>query len=120
MTSLLLAAPLFYVKPIPETEIRILGTVSSVRQERSSLVTNAPALATEGVIESESEENWDRDVEESKRDVSLEELLTDDSRRREKRINKDKKSVEVKAHIKKPARAQKKSVNSTPTSTLGE
>lgn len=108
-------APLFYVKRIPETEIQILGTVSSVRQERSSSVTNAPVLA-KSVIK--TKDNHDKNVEETKRDVSLEELLTDDSRKREKRIDKDKKNVEGETQIQKPARANKNSVNSSPTSTL--
>ena len=108
---------MFYVKPIPETEIQILGTISSVRQERSSFVTGAPALA-ESVIK--TEDIQDKNVEETKRDVSLEELLTDDSRKREKRINKDKKSVEGETQLKKLARTQKKSVNSSPTSTVGK
>ncbi|PFX18014.1 uncharacterized protein LOC111340085 [Stylophora pistillata] len=108
-------APLFYVKPIPETEIQILGTISSVWQERSSFVTGAPALA-ESVIKTENIQ--DKNVEETKRDVSLEELLTDDSRKREKRINKDKKSVDGETRLKKLARTQKKSVNSSPTSTV--
>lgn len=38
--------------------------------------------------------NYDKNVEEIKRDVSFEELLIDDSWKREKRIDKDKKSVE--------------------------
>lgn len=116
-SNVLLAAPLFYVKRIPETEIQILGTVSSVRQERSSSVTNAPVLA-KSVIETKG--NHDKNVEETKRDVSLEELLTDESRKREKRIDKDKKSVEGETQIQKPARANKNSVNSSPTSTLGK
>lgn len=125
MFFLLLAVPLFYVKRIPEPEIRILGTIGSLRQERSSLVTNAPILEksvieSEASIEPESEERADKNVEESKRDVSLEELLTDDSQKREKRINKDKKSVEIENRMKTSVRTHKKSVHSTPTSSLGE
>ncbi|RMX44640.1 hypothetical protein pdam_00002704 [Pocillopora damicornis] len=67
-SNVLLAAPLFYVKRIPETEIQILGTVSSVRQERSSSVTNAPVLA-KSVIE--TKDNHDKNVEETKRDLLI-------------------------------------------------
>ena len=96
-----------------------------MRQERSSLVTNAPTLAksvigSETPIESDSDEVLDRNVEESKRDVSLEELLNGDSQGRQKRINKDKKSVQIETRIKNFSRTHKKSLHSTPTSTLGE
>jgi len=111
-------APLYYVKRIPEAEIRILGTVESQRQERSSPVTYAPQLE-KITIESETaiapERNSEGNVEESKRDVSLEELLNDDSKKREKRKNKDKKSIESENHIKTRFRSQKKSVHSTST-----
>ena len=114
----ILAAPLYYVKRIPEAEIRILGTVESQRQERSSPVTYAPQLE-KTTIESETaiapERISEGNVEESKRDVSLEELLNDDSKKREKRKNKDKKSIENENHIKTRFRSQKKSVHSTST-----
>ena len=114
----ILAAPLYYVKRIPEAEIHILGTVESQRQERSSPVTYAPQLE-KTTIESETaiapERNSEGNVEESKRDVSLEELLNDDSKKREKRKNKDKKSIESENHIKTRFRSQKKSVHSTST-----
>ena len=120
-----LAAPLYYVKRIPETEIRILGTVGNVRQERSSLVTNVPALTKnvngpEASIEPGSDINLGKNVEESKRDVSLEELLNDNSQNRQKRINKDKKSVEIKSRINSSVRTRKKSLHSAPSSSLGE
>ncbi|KAL9984820.1 hypothetical protein ACROYT_G007155 [Oculina patagonica] len=116
-------APVYYVKRIPETEIKIVGIVGNVRQERSSLVTNAPPLAknfigSETSIEPEFDENLDKNVEESKRDVSLEELLNDNSQNRQKRINKDKKSVEKETRIKNFSRTHKKSLHSTPTSSL--
>lgn len=121
MIFLLLAAPVYYVKRIPDTEIRILGTVGNVRQERSSLVPNSSALAksvieSETSIEPELDETLGKNVEESKRDVSLEELLNDNSQKRNKRINKDKKSVEKDTRIKNFPRTHKKSLHST----LGE
>lgn len=119
MLFLSLAAPVYYVKRIPDTEIRILGTVGNVRQERSSLVTRAPGLvigSAETSIESEFDKTLGKNVEESKRDVSLEELLNDNSQKRNKRINKDKKSVEKDTRLKKFPRTHKKSLHST----LGE
>lgn len=103
-------APLFYVKRIPETEIQILGTVDSLRQEKRSPVTNSPFL-DKSVTEIEKpippEKTSEGNVEESKRDVSLEELLTDDSKKREKRKNKDKKSIQGKSRIKATVRPRK-------------
>ena len=114
-----LAAPLFYVKRIPEPEVRILGTVESVRQERSSPVTYAPPLEKTAIgseVSIDPKENSEQNVEESKRDVSLEELLAaDDNKKREKRINKDKKSVEKDSRIKTVVRSHKKSVHSRAT-----
>ena len=112
---LLPAAPIYYVKRIPDTEIRILGTVGNVRQERSSLVTSSPGLVIESEksMEPESDKNLNKNVEESKRDVSLEELLNDNSQKRNKRINKDKKSVEKGTGIKKYPRTHNKSLHST-------
>lgn len=108
---------MLYIKRIPEAEIRILGTVASFRQERSPPVTAVPIL--DKSIESEQaiepEENSEENVEQSKRDVSLEELLNDDSKKREKRKNKDKKSVKEGYYIKTIARSRKKSVHSRAT-----
>lgn len=119
-------APVYYVKRIPDTEIRILGTVGNVRQERSSLVTSSPGLVIESEksIEPESDKTLDKNVEESKRDVSLEELLNDNSQKRNKRINKDKKSVEKDTGIKKSPRTHNKSLHSAqelkwPSGTYG-
>ena len=116
MIFLLLAAPVYYVKRIPDTEIRILGTVGNVRQERSSLVTSSPGLLieSEASIDPASVKTLNNNVEESKRDVSLEELLNDNSQKRNKRINKDKKSVEKDTRLKKSPRTSKKSLPSTP------
>ena len=113
MIFFLLAAPVYYVERIPDTEIRILGTVGNVRQERSSLVTSSPALVIESEtsIETQSDRTVSKNVEESK---SLEELLNDDSQNRNNRINKDKKSVDTR--IKKFPRTHKKPLHST----LGE
>ena len=109
---------MLYIKRIPEAEIRIVGTVASFRQERSPPVTAVPLL-DKSVIESEQaiepEENSEENVEQSKRDVSLEELLNDDSKKREKRKNKDKKSVKEGHYIKTIARSRKKSVHSRAT-----
>lgn len=109
---------MFYVKRIPETEIQILGTVESLRQEKRSPVTNSPFL-DKSVTETEKpippEKTSEGNVEESKRDVSLEELLTDDSKKREKRKNKDKKSVQEKSRIKATVPARKKEVHSRST-----
>ena len=118
MIFLLLAAPVYYVERIPDTEIRILGTVGNVRQERSSLVTSSPALVIESEtsIETQSDRTVSINVEESKRDVNLDELLNDNSQNRNNRINKDKKSVEKDTRIKKFPRTHKKSLHST----LGE
>ena len=64
---------MYYVERIPDTEIRILGTVGNVRQERSSLVTSSSALVIESEtsIETQSDRTVSKNVEESKRDVSL-------------------------------------------------
>lgn len=59
-------------------------------------------------------------MEESKRDVSLEELLNDNSQNRQKRINKDKKSIEIESRINSSVRTHKKSLHSTPSSSLSE
>ena len=96
-----------------------------MRQERSSLVTNVPALTKnvngpEASIEPGSDINLGKNVEESKRDVSLEELLNDNSQNRQKRINKDKKSVEIESRINNSVRTHKKSLHSAPSSSLGE
>ena len=112
---------MLYIKRIPEAEIRILGTVASFRQERSPPVTAVPIL-DKRVIESEqsieAEENSEENVEQSKRDVSLEELLNDDSKKREKRKNKDKKSVKEGYYIKTIARSRKKSAHSRTTGEI--
>ena len=115
---LLPAAPVYYVKRIPDTEIRILGTVGNLRQERSSLVTSSPGVVIESEksIEPESDKTLNKNVEESKRDVSLEELLNDNSQKRNKRINKDKNSVEKDTTTKQSPRTHDKSLHST----LGE
>lgn len=114
MIFLLPAAPVYYVKRIPDTEIRILGTFGNVRQERSSLVTSSPGLVIESEksIEPESDKTLDKNVEESKRDVSLEELLNDNSQKRNIRINKDEKSFEKDTGIKKSPRTHSKSRHS--------
>ncbi|KAM7452633.1 hypothetical protein ABFA07_000282 [Porites harrisoni] len=108
-------APIFYIKRIPDTEIRIIGTVASLRQERSPESTNAPpvsdfVISSETAIKSERT-NSERNVEESKRDVSLEELLSDGS----KEGNKNKKSVEGENHLKTRIKSQKNSFSSTAT-----
>ena len=92
--------------------------MGNVRQERSSLVTSSPGLLNESQksIDPESEKTFNKNMEESKRDVSLEELLNDNSQNRKKRINKDKKSVEKDTNIKTSPRTHKKSLHST----LGE
>ncbi|XP_068708333.1 uncharacterized protein [Montipora foliosa] len=91
-------APLLYVKPIPQAEIRILGTVDSpLRLERStSVVTESPALNSSVIETAEAKEIAQKSkgsVEESKRDVGREEILDNNGNKREKRKNKDKKSV---------------------------
>ena len=108
-------APIFYIKRIPDAEIRIIGTVASLRQERSPESTNAPpvsgfVISSETAIKSERTDS-ERNVEESKRDVSLEELLSDGS----KEGNKNKKSVERDNHFKTRIKSHKKSVSSTAT-----
>ena len=108
-------APIFYVKRIPDAEIRIIGTVASLRQERSPESTNAPpvsdfVISSETAIKSERTDS-ERNVEESKRDVSLEELLSDGS----KEGNKNKKSIEGENHLKTRIKSQKKSFSSTAT-----
>ena len=116
--SLIIVAPLFYVKRIPDAEIRIIGTVANLREERSPAVTNAPPLEKSD-IESETaiepERHLEENFEESKRDVSLEELLSDGSQKRNKRIDKNDKNVERDNHIKTTVRSQKKSMHSTTT-----
>ena len=90
-----------------------------MRQERSSLVTRAPGLvigSAETSIEPEFDKTLGKNVEESKRDVSLEDLLNDNSQNRNERINKDKKSVEKDTRLKTFPRTHKKSLHST----LGE
>ena len=106
-------APIFYIRRIPDTEIRIIGTVASLRQERSPESTSAPpvsdfVISSETAIKSERTDS-ERNVEESKRDVSLEELLSDGS----KEGNKNKKSVEGENHTR--IKSQKKSFSSTAT-----
>ena len=100
-------APIFYIKRIPDTEIRIIGTVASLRQERSPESTNAPpvsdfVISSETAIKSERTDS-ERNVEESKRDVSLEELLSDGS----KEGNKNEKSIEGENHLKTRIKSQK-------------
>lgn len=107
-------APLFYIKRA-DAEIRIIGTVASLRQERSPESTNAPPV-TGFVIKSETtfkseRTDSERNVEESKRDVSLEELLSDGS----KEGNTNKKSVERNNHLKTRIKSQRKSVASIAT-----
>ena len=113
--SLFFLAPIFYIKRIPDAEIRIIGTVASLRQERSPESTNAPpvsdfVISSETAIKSERTD-LERNVEESKRDVSLEELLSDGS----KEGNKNKKSIEGENHLKTRIKSQKKSFSSTAT-----
>ena len=65
-------------------------------------------------IDPASSKALNKNGEESKRDVSLEELLNDNSQKRNRRINEDKKSVEKDTRIKKSPRTNKKSLHSTP------
>ena len=101
---------IFLLLGIPGTKICILGNVGNVRQERRSLVTSSPGLfiESEKSIEPESDKTLDKNVEESKRDVSLEELLNDNSQKRNIRINKDEKSLEKDTGIKKSPRTHNK------------
>ena len=87
-----------------------------MRQERSSLVNSSPGLVIESEtsIDPASSKTLNKNVEESKRDVSLEELLNDNSEKRKKRINEDEKSVGKDTRITKSPRTHKKSLHSTP------
>lgn len=92
-------APLFYVKRIPQAEIRILGTVdSSLRLERSSLEIDESPIFNKSIIKStkvnQSVHKSKGNVEESRRDVSLEEISADKGKKREKRKYNYRKIVE--------------------------
>lgn len=92
-------APLFYVKRIPQAEIRIIGTVDSpLRLERSSLEIDESPIFNKSIIKStkvnQSVHNSKGNVEESRRDVSLEEISADKGKKREKRKYNDRKTVE--------------------------
>ena len=92
-------APLFYVKRIPQAEIRVLGTVDSpLRLERSSLEIDESPIFNKSIIKStkvnQSVHHSKGNVEEAKRDVSLEEISADKGKKREKRKYNDRKIVE--------------------------
>lgn len=87
------------MKRIPQAEIRILGTIDSpLRLERSSLEIDESPLFNKSITKSTNVNqpinNSKGKVEESKRDVSLDEISADKGKKREKRKYNDRKIVE--------------------------
>lgn len=108
------------MKRIPQAEIRILGTVGSpLRLERSSLEVNESSIFNKSVIEStevnQPAHSSKGNVEESKRDVSLEEISADKGKKREKRKYNDKKIVEENRSDETMFATRKKSMHSRET-----
>ena len=104
------------MKRIPKTEVQILGTVASqLGLKRNPLATST--LPQEGnVIDSETPLQQgtfkeEGSLGENKRDVSLKELLTDDSKQREKRKNEDDKRVEEDHYLQSKGRVQPQSTH---------
>ena len=87
--------------------------------ERStSVVTESPALNSSVIETAEAKEIAQKSkgsVEESKRDVGREEILADNGNKREKRKNKDKKSVGEERNDKANIRPRKTPVHSRET-----